>query len=186
MREVVLRVRDLRKAYKDVVAVNGLDLEVQAGECFGLLGPERRRQDHDDRDLRRPHGARLRRRRGARPAVGDRRRRIEAAARHPAPGDAALRQAHGRGDRAPVSQLLSQRPDAGARHRARAARGEARVRASARCRAVRSSGSRSRARSSAIRSSCFSTSRRRGSIRRRAASSGSSSRSSSARAARSC
>jgi ABC-2 type transport system ATP-binding protein len=34
-----LRVRHLRKAYKDVVAVDGLDLEVQAGECFGLLGP---------------------------------------------------------------------------------------------------------------------------------------------------
>jgi ABC-2 type transport system ATP-binding protein len=39
MREVVLRVRDLRKAYQDVVAVAGLDLEVQSGECFGLLGP---------------------------------------------------------------------------------------------------------------------------------------------------
>jgi ABC-2 type transport system ATP-binding protein len=34
-----LLVRELRKAYKDVVAVNGLNLEVQAGECFGLLGP---------------------------------------------------------------------------------------------------------------------------------------------------
>jgi ABC-2 type transport system ATP-binding protein len=34
-----LRVRQLRKAYKDVVAVDGLDLEMQAGECFGLLGP---------------------------------------------------------------------------------------------------------------------------------------------------
>jgi len=34
-----LRVHHLRKAYKDVVAVDGLDLEVQAGECFGLLGP---------------------------------------------------------------------------------------------------------------------------------------------------
>jgi ABC-2 type transport system ATP-binding protein len=34
-----LHVRQLRKAYKDVVAVDGLDLEVQAGECFGLLGP---------------------------------------------------------------------------------------------------------------------------------------------------
>jgi ABC-2 type transport system ATP-binding protein len=34
-----LRIRALRKAYKDVVAVNGLDLEVYAGECFGLLGP---------------------------------------------------------------------------------------------------------------------------------------------------
>jgi ABC-2 type transport system ATP-binding protein len=39
MPETVLRVRDLRKAYQDVVAVGGLDLEVQAGECFGLLGP---------------------------------------------------------------------------------------------------------------------------------------------------
>jgi ABC-2 type transport system ATP-binding protein len=34
-----LRVRHLRKSYRDVLAVDGLDLEVQAGECFGLLGP---------------------------------------------------------------------------------------------------------------------------------------------------
>jgi ABC-2 type transport system ATP-binding protein len=34
-----LHVRSLRKAYKDVVAVDGLDLEVRRGECFGLLGP---------------------------------------------------------------------------------------------------------------------------------------------------
>ncbi len=34
-----LRVRNLRKTYKDVVAVDGLDLEVRCGECFGLLGP---------------------------------------------------------------------------------------------------------------------------------------------------
>jgi ABC-2 type transport system ATP-binding protein len=34
-----LRVRNLRKRYKDVVAVDGLELEVRAGECFGLLGP---------------------------------------------------------------------------------------------------------------------------------------------------
>jgi len=34
-----LRVRNLRKTFKDVVAVDGLDLEVRAGECFGLLGP---------------------------------------------------------------------------------------------------------------------------------------------------
>ncbi|MEX2272634.1 MAG: ABC transporter ATP-binding protein [Vicinamibacterales bacterium] len=30
---------NLRKRYADVVAVDGLDLDVQAGECFGLLGP---------------------------------------------------------------------------------------------------------------------------------------------------
>jgi ABC-2 type transport system ATP-binding protein len=35
----VLRVRQLRKAFKDVVAVDGIDLEVRAGECFSLLGP---------------------------------------------------------------------------------------------------------------------------------------------------
>jgi ABC-2 type transport system ATP-binding protein len=34
-----LRVRGLRKAYKEVVAVNGIDLDVGPGECFGLLGP---------------------------------------------------------------------------------------------------------------------------------------------------
>jgi ABC-2 type transport system ATP-binding protein len=34
-----LQVRNLRKAYKDVLAVDGLELEVRAGECFGLLGP---------------------------------------------------------------------------------------------------------------------------------------------------
>jgi ABC-2 type transport system ATP-binding protein len=39
MHQAALRVRALRKVYKDVVAVGGLDLEVPAGECFGLLGP---------------------------------------------------------------------------------------------------------------------------------------------------
>jgi ABC-2 type transport system ATP-binding protein len=36
---IALQVRKLRKAYQDVVAVDGLDLEVYSGECFGLLGP---------------------------------------------------------------------------------------------------------------------------------------------------
>jgi ABC-2 type transport system ATP-binding protein len=34
-----LRVANLRKTYKDVVAVDGIELDVRAGECFGLLGP---------------------------------------------------------------------------------------------------------------------------------------------------
>ena len=34
-----LLVQDLRKYYGDVRAVDGLDLAVGAGECFGLLGP---------------------------------------------------------------------------------------------------------------------------------------------------
>src|SRR5215213_10252229 len=36
---VALRCAGLVKRYADVVAVNGLDLEVRTGECFGLLGP---------------------------------------------------------------------------------------------------------------------------------------------------
>jgi ABC-2 type transport system ATP-binding protein len=36
---IALQVRNLRKAYTDVIAVDGLDLEVFYGECFGLLGP---------------------------------------------------------------------------------------------------------------------------------------------------
>lgn len=36
---VALRVRALRKAYADVVAVDNLELDVFRGECFGLLGP---------------------------------------------------------------------------------------------------------------------------------------------------
>jgi ABC-2 type transport system ATP-binding protein len=36
---LALRVRGLRKAFGDVIAVDGLDLEVAPGECFGLLGP---------------------------------------------------------------------------------------------------------------------------------------------------
>ncbi len=34
-----LRVEKLVKTYGEVTAVDGLDLEVRAGECFGLLGP---------------------------------------------------------------------------------------------------------------------------------------------------
>jgi len=37
--ESVIVCRDLRKHYPDVKAVDGLDLEVLRGECFGLLGP---------------------------------------------------------------------------------------------------------------------------------------------------
>ena len=34
-----LVLHELRKSFADVVAVNGLNLEVKRGECFGLLGP---------------------------------------------------------------------------------------------------------------------------------------------------
>src|ERR1700761_7169066 len=43
MGDLAIRVADLRKEYPGrdgpVVAVDGLDLEIAAGECFGLLGP---------------------------------------------------------------------------------------------------------------------------------------------------
>ena len=39
MTSAAVECRDLRKHYADVKAVNGLDLEVERGECFGLLGP---------------------------------------------------------------------------------------------------------------------------------------------------
>jgi ABC-2 type transport system ATP-binding protein len=79
-----LRVAGLRKAYGDVIAVDGLDLTVAAGECFGLLGPNGagktttieicegltepdtgevevlgRRWDRDERDLRERLGIQL-------------------------------------------------------------------------------------------------------------------------------
>ena len=38
-RRVALRCSGLVKRFTDVTAVNGLDLEVFTGECFGLLGP---------------------------------------------------------------------------------------------------------------------------------------------------
>jgi ABC-2 type transport system ATP-binding protein len=37
--DTAIRVRGLRKAYGEVVAVCGVDFDVQAGEVFGLLGP---------------------------------------------------------------------------------------------------------------------------------------------------
>ena len=36
---VALRCSGLVKRFTDVTAVNGLDLEIFTGECFGLLGP---------------------------------------------------------------------------------------------------------------------------------------------------
>jgi ABC-2 type transport system ATP-binding protein len=37
--EVVVEARGLVKRYEDLVAVDGVDLTVRRGECFGLLGP---------------------------------------------------------------------------------------------------------------------------------------------------
>ncbi|HTX54678.1 MAG TPA: ABC transporter ATP-binding protein, partial [Candidatus Baltobacteraceae bacterium] len=37
--DCALALKGLRKVFGDVVAVDGIDLEVRRGECFGLLGP---------------------------------------------------------------------------------------------------------------------------------------------------
>ncbi|MGH2729166.1 MAG: ABC transporter ATP-binding protein, partial [Actinomycetota bacterium] len=39
MAELAVRVNDLRKSYGDFEAVRGIDLAVQRGEVFALLGP---------------------------------------------------------------------------------------------------------------------------------------------------
>ena len=39
MANVAVRCQGLVKRYPDVVAVDGLDLEIRQGECFGMLGP---------------------------------------------------------------------------------------------------------------------------------------------------
>ena len=59
MSEPAISLRGVVKRYGAIVAVDGLDLEVPAGVCFGLLGPERRRQVDDDADA---HGTGARRR----------------------------------------------------------------------------------------------------------------------------
>src|ERR1700687_1081687 len=38
--EPAIRVRGLHKTYGPVEAVRGIDLDVQAGEIFGLIGPD--------------------------------------------------------------------------------------------------------------------------------------------------
>jgi len=39
MKDPVIRVRDFRKIYGDLVAVDGISFDVKQGEIFGLLGP---------------------------------------------------------------------------------------------------------------------------------------------------
>jgi ABC-2 type transport system ATP-binding protein len=39
MADIILRVKDLRKSYGDIKAVDGISFEVKKGEIFGILGP---------------------------------------------------------------------------------------------------------------------------------------------------
>ena len=89
----------LVKFYGRARGVQDLDLEVQPGEVFGYLGPERRRQDHDDPAAARLHPADL----GIRPT-----------ARHAgAPGQPRHPPAHRLSARRASPVQLAQRPGAG-------------------------------------------------------------------------
>ena len=52
----VIEVEGLQKVYGDLAAVQDLSFQVQPGEVLGLVGPERRRQDHDPALPGRDHG----------------------------------------------------------------------------------------------------------------------------------
>ena len=69
-----VRCRNLVKRYGDVLAVDRLDLEVPPRRVLRPARTERRRQDHDDRDPRGAAAGRRGRGRGARHALGARRR----------------------------------------------------------------------------------------------------------------
>jgi ABC-2 type transport system ATP-binding protein len=43
----VIEVKNLIKRYGEHTAVDGVSFAVEAGEIFGILGPEWRGQDHD-------------------------------------------------------------------------------------------------------------------------------------------
>ena len=76
MGEWAIRVKDLRKQYPGrngpVHAVNGIDLEIKQGECFGLLGPNGAGKTTTVEILEGLESADFRRGRGPRAALGDR------------------------------------------------------------------------------------------------------------------
>ena len=143
------------------------------GECFGLLGPNGAGKTTTIEILEgllAPDAGDVEvlGRRWARRAV-----LTAAAARHPAAGDAARRQADRRRDAAAVPLVLSDEgPTVDELLRHRRARKRSATRGSASCRAGRSSGCRWPARWPADPTCCFSTSRRPASIRSRGASCG--------------
>ena len=63
----MIAIRGLRKSFDDHVVLDGVDLDVEPGTVYALLGPERRRQDDDGPD---PVDADPRRRRRRRASPG--------------------------------------------------------------------------------------------------------------------
>ena len=153
---------DLHKRYGDVVAVDGLSLDVQRGECFGLLGPNGAGKTTTIEIL---EGLLA-------PDAGD----VEVLGLRWRRDERELRQRLGiqlqetqLADKLTVEEtlrLFRSFYDRGTDDRRTAAARRAREQATragwSSCRADRSSGCRSRARSPAIRICCFSTSRRTG------------------------
>ena len=109
LRAMPVRCAASRKRYGDVVAVDGLSLDVHRGECFGLLGPNGAGKTTTIEILEGLLDARRGRRRGARLRWQHATSGAAAAARHPAAGDAVHRQADRRGDAAPVPLVLRPR-----------------------------------------------------------------------------
>ena len=99
---VAVMVRDLRKSYRDVTAVDGMDLDIARGEVFALLGPNGAGKTTTVEIL---EGFRRRDRRhgdGARPGSGRRPAGLAGQDRH----RAAAGQRRGRTDRARDGQAL--------------------------------------------------------------------------------
>ena len=122
-----MRCRGLIKHYDagKVVAVDGLDLDVAVGECFGLLGPNGAGKTTTVEILEGLLDSDGRRRRGAGHALRQRRAGVAREARRLAPADPLARQALGPGGRASVPLVLRERPFAGRRAAHRVARREA-------------------------------------------------------------
>ena len=158
-----IRLIDLEKRFGGVRAVDGVSLDVAAGEFFSLARAVRLRQDHDAADDRRLRAA------DRRPDPAARSRRHhgparQAAGQHglpelrPVPASRRRRERRLRA----AAQARRQGRDHAARRRGARAGPPRRLRASASrtsCPAASSSGSRSPARSSTARTCCSSTSR---------------------------
>ena len=108
---MAVRCTGLVKRYEDVVAVAGVDLEVRPGECFGLLGPNGAGKTTTVEILEGLTAPDEGLGRGARAALGHRRRpRPARAPRRAAPGDPARREAHRRARRCACSRSFYTRP----------------------------------------------------------------------------
>lgn len=46
MSETVVKIENLVKRYKELIALDHFNLEIQKGEIFGLLGPNVRQNNH--------------------------------------------------------------------------------------------------------------------------------------------